>query len=233
MPSTSDPIAVRGLTMAFGERVVMHDLTFEVGRGDIFFIMGPSGSGKSVLMRHLLGLLDPAAGEIFYEGERFTGAASADRARMLRRCGVTFQTGGLWSSLTLAENVAVPLEVRGLHPREVARKVAVALRGVGLDLKGGRFPLSLSGGEQQRAAVARALVGDPALLLADEPTGNLDADRTLEVMALLEAASARGTTVVVATHDRALLARHKKRVIALEAGRMVSDGDSIRRAAGS
>ena len=112
-----------------------------------------------------------------------------------------------------------------MRPAEVARRVTLALRGVGLEHRGDRFPLSLSGGEQQRAAVARALVGDPALLLADEPTGNLDPERTAEVMALLEAASARGTTVVVATHDRSLLARHRKRVIALEGGRVVSGGE--------
>ncbi len=105
------------------------------------------------------------------------------------------------------------------------------LRSVGLEHRADKFPPSLSGGEQQRVAVARALVADPALLLADEPTGNLDADRTLEVMELLDGANARGTTVVVATHDRSLLERYKKRVVVLERGRLVSDGDSIRRVA--
>jgi cell division transport system ATP-binding protein len=119
-----------------------------------------------------------------------------------------------------------------MRPRDVERRVRTALRGVGLEHRADRFPLSLSGGEQQRAAVARALVGDPALLLADEPTGNLDPDRTAEVMELLEGANARGTTVVVATHDRALLARHKKRIVALEAGRVVSDGAPVRRTVG-
>ena len=129
----------------------------------------------------------------------------------------------------MAENVAFPLEVRGLATREVKRKVSAILGSVGLELKAGKFPLSLSGGEQQRVAVARALVGDPALLLADEPTGNLDPERTLEVMDLLHAANARGTTVLVATHDRSLLERYKKRVVALERGRVMTDGAEFRR----
>jgi cell division transport system ATP-binding protein len=115
-------------------------------------------------------------------------------------------------------------------PREVRRRVLAILKILGLDGKEDRFPAALSGGEQQRVAVARALVGEPALLLADEPTGNLDPERTLEVMDLLHAANARGTTVVVATHDRSLLERYRKRVIALEAGQVSSDGEPQRRA---
>jgi cell division transport system ATP-binding protein len=145
--------------------------------------------------------------------------------------GVVFQVFKLLPYRTVYENVAFPLEVRGLSAKEVRRKVVAMLRSVGLELKAGKFPLSLSGGEQQRVAVARALVGDPALLLADEPSGNLDPDRTVEVMELIEAAAARGTTVMVATHDRSIIARYKRRVLALEAGRLVSDGDGLRRAA--
>ena len=203
MPSTSDPIAVRGLTMAFGERVVMHDLTFEVGRGDIFFIMGPSGSGKSVLMRHLLGLLDPAAGEIFYEGERFTGAAPADRARMLRRCGVTFQTGGLWSSLTLAENVAVPLEEYTELDVPAIREVAsLKLALVGLRGFEDYYPSEISGGMQKRAALARAIALDPAILFFDEPSSGLDpvSSRLLDRL-IVELRDSLGATVVIVSHE--------------------------------
>jgi len=174
---------------------------------------------------------EPAsAGQILVFGRNVSRIRSSGIPYLRRNIGVVFQDFKLLPDRTVAENVAFPLEVRGQHPREVRRRVESALRAVGLEHRTGKFPLSLSGGEQQRAAVARALVADPALLLADEPTGNLDLDRTVEVMALLEGANARGTTVVVATHDRGLLARHKKRIIALENGRVVSDGDSIRRA---
>jgi cell division transport system ATP-binding protein len=147
-----------------------------------------------------------------------------------RHIGVVFQDFKLLPERTIGENVALPLEVRSLPRREIRKKVQGLLRSVGLEHRADKFPPSLSGGEQQRVAVARALAADPQLLLADEPTGNLDSERTLEVMELLAAANARGTTVVIATHDRSLLARHTRRVVALERGRLVSDGDSIRQA---
>jgi cell division transport system ATP-binding protein len=118
-----------------------------------------------------------------------------------------------------------------MKDKDIRRRVKLLLRSVGLEHRAGKFPLSLSGGEQQRVAVARALAADPALLLADEPTGNLDPERTLEVMELLSSANARGTTVVVATHDRSILGRYKRRVVTLEKGRLVSDGDQVRRPA--
>jgi cell division transport system ATP-binding protein len=222
------------VTKQYGaEAPALSDVSLEVHKGEFVFLTGPSGAGKSTLLKLIFCAEPTTSGQILVFGRNVSRLRPAQVPYLRRSIGVVFQDFKLLPHRTVAENVAVPLEVRGIHPREVARKVSGALRGVGLDLKGGRFPLSLSGGEQQRAAVARALVGDPALLLADEPTGNLDADRTAEVMALLEAASARGTTVVVATHDRGLLARHKKRVIALEGGRVISDGDSIRRATGT
>jgi cell division transport system ATP-binding protein len=131
---------------------------------------------------------------------------------------------------TVAENVAFPLEVRGVPAREAQRKVAAILASVALDHKLEKFPLSLSGGEQQRVAVARALVNDPGILLADEPTGNLDPERTLEVMELISRAHARGTTVIVATHDRGILDRYRKRVVTLSQGRIVADGEALHRA---
>jgi cell division transport system ATP-binding protein len=222
------------VTKQYGaEGPALSDVSLEVGKGEFVFLTGPSGAGKSTLLK-LIFCAEPAtAGQILVFGRNVSRIRPKAIPYLRRSIGVVFQDFKLLPERTVAENVAFPLEVRGLPPREVSRRVAGALRGVGLEHRSGKFPLSLSGGEQQRAAVARALVADPALVLADEPTGNLDPDRTLEVMALLEAANARGTTVVVATHDRGLLARHKKRVIALEDGRVVSDGDSVRRAAGA
>ncbi len=213
-----------------GEGPALADVSVHVRKGEFVFLTGPSGAGKSTLLK-LVFCAEPATGgQLLVFGRNVAKIRVSAVPYLRRNIGVVFQDFKLLPDRTVAENVSFPLEVQGLHPREVRRKVAVMLRSVGLDHKQGKFPLSLSGGEQQRVAVARALVNDPALLLADEPTGNLDPERTLEVMELLQGANARGTTVVVATHDRGLLQRYKKRIIALETGRVVSDGDSIRRA---
>ncbi len=214
-----------------GEGAALSDVSLHVRKGEFVFLTGRSGAGKSTLLK-LVFCAEPATGgQLLVFGKNVSKLRSSAVPYLRRNIGVVFQDFKLLPDRTVAENVAFPLEVRGLQSREVRRKVAGMLRSVGLDHKLQKFPLALSGGEQQRVAVARALVNDPALLLADEPTGNLDPDRTLEVMDLLEGANARGTTVVVATHDRSLLARYKKRIIALETGKVVSDGDSIRRAA--
>jgi len=214
-----------------GEGPALSDVSLHVKKGEFVFLTGPSGAGKSTLLK-LVFCAEPAtSGQLLVFGKNVSKLRSSAVPYLRRNIGVVFQDFKLLPDRTVAENVAFPLEVRGLPVRDVRRKVVAMLRSVGLDHRLGKFPLALSGGEQQRVAVARALVNDPALLLADEPTGNLDPDRTLEVMDLLEGANARGTTVVVATHDRSLLARYKKRVIALETGKVVSDGDSIRRAA--
>jgi cell division transport system ATP-binding protein len=212
------------------EAPALTDVSLEVRKGEFVFLTGPSGAGKSTVLKLLLRAEAATSGQVLVAGRNLSLIRPRQVAELRRSIGVVFQDFKLLSRRTLAENVAVPLEVRGVAPREVRRRVFAALRGVGLEHRMDRFPLSLSGGEQQRAAVARALVGDPALLLADEPTGNLDPDRTAEVMALLEGACARGTTVLVATHDRSLLARHKKRVVALEGGRVISGGEAGLRA---
>ena len=214
-----------------GEGAALSDVSLHVRKGEFVFVTGPSGAGKSTLLK-LVFCAEPATGgQLLVFGKNVSKLRSSAVPYLRRNIGVVFQDFKLLPDRTVAENVAFPLEVRGLQAREVRRKVVAMLRSVGLDHKLWKFPLALSGGEQQRVAVARALVNDPALLLADEPTGNLDPERTLEVMDLLEGANARGTTVVVATHDRSLLARYKKRIIALETGKVVSDGDSVRRAA--
>jgi len=216
-----------------GEPPALSDVTLHVTKGEFVFLTGPSGAGKSTLLRLVFCAEAPTSGQLLLFGRNVARVSSREIPWVRRHIGVIFQDFKLLPERTIGENVALPLEVRSLPRREIRRKVQGLLRSVGLEHRAEKFPPSLSGGEQQRVAVARALAADPALLLADEPTGNLDADRTLEVMELLAAANARGTTVVIATHDRSLLQRYTRRVVALERGRLVSDGDSIRQAGGS
>ncbi len=213
-----------------GDGPALQDVTLNVEKGEFVFLTGPSGAGKSTLLK-LIFCAEPAtSGQLLLFGRNVAKISPRAVPWVRRNIGVVFQDFKLLPRRTVAENVALPLEVRGLGDKEIRRKVRGLLRQVGLEHRAEKFPPSLSGGEQQRVAVVRALAADPALLLADEPTGNLDPERTVEVMDLLYGANARGTTVVVATHDRSILERYKKRVVALERGRLVSDGDSVRRA---
>jgi len=213
-----------------GDGPALQDVSLEIDKGEFVFLTGASGAGKSTLLK-LIFCEEPAtSGQLLLFGKNVAKIRASAIPFVRRNIGVVFQDFKLLPLRTVAENVALPLEVRALPEKEIRRKVKILLRSVGLEHRADKFPASLSGGEQQRVAVVRALAADPALLLADEPTGNLDADRTLEVMDLLYGANARGTTVVVATHDRSLLERYKKRVVVLERGRLLSDGDSIRRA---
>jgi len=211
-----------------GEPPALSDVTLHVTKGEFVFLTGPSGAGKSTLLRLIFCAEAPTSGQLLLFGRNVARVSPGEIPWVRRHIGVVFQDFKLLPERTIGENVALPLEVRSLPRREIRRKVQGLLRSVGLEHRAEKFPPSLSGGEQQRVAVARALAADPAVLLADEPTGNLDADRTLEVMELLAAANARGTTVVIATHDRSLLQRYTRRVVTLERGRLVSDGDSIR-----
>jgi cell division transport system ATP-binding protein len=211
-----------------GEPPALSDVTLHVTKGEFVFLTGPSGAGKSTLLRLIFCAEAPTSGQLLLFGRNVARVSPGEIPWVRRHIGVVFQDFKLLPERTIGENVALPLEVRSLPRREIRRKVQGLLRSVGLEHRAEKFPPSLSGGEQQRVAVARALAADPAVLLADEPTGNLDADRTLEVMELLAAANARGTTVIIATHDRSLLQRYTRRVVALERGRLVSDGDSNR-----
>jgi cell division transport system ATP-binding protein len=213
-----------------GDGPALQDVSLAVEKGEFVFLTGASGAGKSTLLKLIFCDEPASSGQLLVFGKNVAKIRGSAVPFVRRNMGVVFQDFKLLALRTVAENVALPLEVQGLPDKEIRRKVRMLLRSVGLEHRADKFPPSLSGGEQQRVAVVRALAADPALLLADEPTGNLDPDRTLEVMDLLYAANARGTTVVVATHDRSLLERYKKRVILLERGRLVSDGDQVRRA---
>lgn len=198
-------IEVRDLTMAFGSFVLMRDLDFTVNAGDIFIIMGGSGCGKSTLLRHLIGLLEPAKGEILYDGEHFTTAAPDDRERMLRRLGILYQSGALFSSMTLAENIALPLaEFTDLSPVEIREVASLKLALVGLKGFEDFYPSQISGGMQKRAGLARAMALDPDILFFDEPSAGLDpiSSRLLDDL-IMELRDSLGATIVVVTHELA------------------------------
>ena len=198
-------IAVQDLTMAYGDFVIQHDLTFTIRRGDIFIIMGGSGCGKSTLLRHLIGLKAPARGRVLYEGTSYWESPPAEQERIKRGFGMSFQSGALWSSLTLAENIALPLaEYTDLAPGDIAEVVALKLSLVGLAGFGEFYPSEISGGMQKRAALARAIALDPEILFFDEPSAGLDpiSSRRLDDL-ILELRDSLGTTVVVVTHELA------------------------------
>jgi phospholipid/cholesterol/gamma-HCH transport system ATP-binding protein len=191
--------------MAYGDFVVMRDLNFDVSPGDVFVIMGGSGCGKSTLMRHLLGMIEPAAGEIFYSGESFTAASREQREKHLRRFGVLFQGGALWSSMTLTENIALPLEeYTDLGVSDIRAIASLKLSLVGLRGFEDYYPSEISGGMRKRAGLARAMALDPEILFVDEPSAGLDpiSSHLLDEL-ILELRDSLGTTFVVVTHELA------------------------------
>ena len=196
-------IAVADLTMAYGSDVIQRDMTFDVRRGEIFIIMGGSGCGKSTLLRHLIGLISPTKGDIRYDGVSFTAAEPEDRKNTLRRFGVLYQKGALWTSMTLAENVALPLkEFTDLTAAQIREVVSLKLALVGLAGFEEFYPSEISGGMQKRAALARAMALDPDILFFDEPSAGLDpvTSRRLDDL-ILEIRDSLGATVVVVTHE--------------------------------
>ena len=200
-------ITVRDLTMAYGDFVIQKNLDFTIDRGDIFIIMGGSGCGKSTLLRHLIGLLRPAKGEIYYEHQNFWQVSQHERDHIIRRTGVLYQSGALWSSMTLAENVALPLgEYTDLSADEIRDIVALKLALVGLAGFEDYYPSEISGGMQKRAGLARAIALDPAILFFDEPSAGLDpvSAKRLDDL-ILSLRDNLGATVVVVTHELASL----------------------------
>ena len=198
-------ITVNHLTMAYGSFVLMRDLNFTINHGDVFIIMGGSGCGKSTLLRHLIGLKEPAQGNIYYGDENFTRADPAKRQEMVRRMGVLFQSGALWSSMTLAENVGLSLgEYTDLSPAEIRDVASLKLALVGLKGFEDYYPSQISGGMQKRAGLARAMALDPEILFFDEPSAGLDpiSSRLLDDL-ILELRDSLGATVVVVTHELA------------------------------
>lgn len=198
-------ISIRDLTMAYGSFVVMKDLTFDIQDRDIFVIMGGSGCGKSTLLRHLIGLREPAKGNVYYGEENFTEAEPEAREKFIRRFGVMYQSGALWSSLTLAENIALPLgEFTQMSPKAVRELVSYKLALVGLSGYEDYYPSQVSGGMNKRAGIARAMALDPDILFLDEPGAGLDplSSRRLDDL-ILRLRDSLGSTVVIVTHELA------------------------------
>jgi len=204
------------------QSLALADVTLAVEKGEFVFLTGPSGAGKTTLLKLVFLAELPTEGQILVHGRNIT-ALPAHRIPYLRRSiGVVFQDFKLLQRKTLVENVTLVLRILGVPPKERRVRAYRVLKMVGLHHKLTAFPLELSGGEQQRVAIARALINEPAILLADEPTGNLDPDLALEIMDLFKEINARGTTIMVATHDRELIGRMGRRALYLERGRVVA-----------
>ena len=211
------------VTKIYNELKALDNVTFEVKSGEMVFIVGPSGAGKSTLMRLLYREEKPTSGQVFVSKVDVSRLPNNQIPILRRKMGIVFQDFKLLANKTSFENVAYSLFAIGMDHLEIQKRVHSALKVVGLTNKSNDFPKNLSGGEQQRIGIARAIVQGPSLLLADEPTGNLDPLTSMEIFQLLERINQRGTTVIVATHNQNMVDQMKKRVIALNSGRVLSD----------
>jgi len=205
--------------------VGLHELSFKVRRGEFLFVTGHSGAGKSTLLRLLLAMERPSNGKLLLAGQDLSTITNAQIPYLRRQIGVVFQNHRLLLDRNVFANVALPLQILGLDKQEIAARVGVALERVSLGDKALQFPEDLSTGQQQRVGIARAIVHRPALLLADEPTGNLDPRLAAEIMGVFEDINRLGTTVLIASHDLALIARMRHRMLTLQRGRLIGDGE--------
>jgi cell division transport system ATP-binding protein len=205
------------------EYIALNDITLHLPKGEFAFVTGASGAGKSTLLRLLIREETPTTGQIIVNGRNFATITDHQIPVLRRNIGFVFQDFKLLKRKTVYENVTFVLHVIGVSARIQRRRAYEILKMVGLQHKMHSYPLQLSGGEQQRVAIARALINEPVLLLADEPTGNLDPDLALEIMQIFKRINARGTTVLVATHDKDMIQRIKGRILLLDHGRMIDD----------
>ena len=202
-------------------------ISLRIEDGEFVFLVGPSGSGKSTIIKLLTGEIVPTSGQIAVNGFSLTNIAERQIPLLRRSVGVIFQDFRLIEKKTVYENLGFAMRAVGSSPREIKKRIPYVLELVGLEEKTDRYPNELSGGEQQRVAIARALINNPSTIIADEPTGNLDPARSLEIMRLLERINQLGTTMVVVTHEKDLVNQFKKRVVTLEQGVIMSDGVGV------
>lgn len=203
--------------------VGLKNVTLRIEKGEFVFVIGASGSGKSTFLKIIMHEESPTEGEVYVNGYSIHNMPRSEIPYLRRSLGVVFQDFRLLPNKTAYENVAFAMQMVEASPREIRRQIPLALGLVGLSKKAKAYPNQMSGGEQQRVVLARALVNNPSVLIADEPTGNLDPKTSLEIMNLLEEINQRGTTVIVATHEKDIVDRMKKRVIILEQGELKSD----------
>ncbi len=207
--------------------VGLHELSFRVRRGEFLFVTGHSGAGKSTMLRLLLAMERPTSGKLLLAGQDLSKISNSQIPFLRRQIGVVFQNHQLLFDRSVFANVALPLQILGLPQEEINQRVSLALDRVSLKDKALQAPSDLSTGQQQRVGIARAIVHQPALLLADEPTGNLDPRLAAEIMSVFEDINQLGTTVLIASHDLALIARMRQRMLTLQRGRLIGDGEAV------
>lgn len=216
-------IVFESVTKKFGSSVALDDISLEIKQGEFVFIVGPSGAGKSTLLRILTRELLPTSGKVYLDKKDLTKLPHKEIPNLRRRVGVVFQDFKLLDERTVFENVALSLEVRGKNNKEIEKGVEHILKLVEIWDKRNLFPRQLSGGEAQRTAIARAIVGKPDVLLADEPTGDLDPKTAWGVIQLLNEINSWGTTIIMATHNQEIVNTLKRRVVVLKSGKIVKD----------
>jgi cell division transport system ATP-binding protein len=215
-------IQLHNVSLAYQQDAsALNNIDLKIGKGEFVFLTGPSGAGKTTLLRLLYGALTPSRGQVLIDGQNITRLAPSQIPLLRRSIGVVFQDFKLLQSRTVFENVAITLEVLGWGRADIGRKTMHILKQMGIESKYNLVTQRLSGGEQQRVALARALVNDPKILLADEPTGNLDDANKNQILGIFKEANIRGTTVIVATHDRRLIEQSHKRLVTLHKGEIV------------
>lgn len=216
-------IVFENVTKNYKTNVGLDDVSVRINKGDFVFLVGPSGAGKSTFIKLILKEIDADSGSIKVNGNEITTLSNRQIPKLRRSTGIVFQDFRLLPKKTVFENVAFAMEIIHQSPRQIRRQVPMVLSLVGISNKASKYPDELSGGEQQRVAIARAIVNNPTVLIADEPTGNLDHDTAWEIMRLLEQINRRGTTVLMVTHATDIVEKMGKRVISIENGKIVSD----------